>query len=304
MAKKKAKSNIQTAKKETMVSKLEVKNPQDQERISRIVGTVFIILGLILISFGIFSFVKYNRNPELNTAYQPPVLIGLKEITNEDTLTIKGSALEYEKVFIYINGEESARVNVSKSGEYEYTTPLEEGEYLISVAGVKGFPKRYISPQATAEKVIVDRTGPTLSKVKYPTEVGTKTFTVTGTVEKGATVTVKRGVEIYGGTCDEKGNFKISGIKLDEGPNVFAIVIKDLAGNEITTEEKIKTLYSSESSVNGNAVSDSTIPVAAGNLDDAQITLLGNMLMVIFGVLALVGASVSTSVMIYKKKNS
>ena len=98
MAKKKSKSSIQTApkniskKKESMLSKVEIKKPQDQERISRIVGTIFIVLGVLLISFGIYSFVKYNRNPEMNTTYESPVMVGVNELTKEDSVVIRCSA--------------------------------------------------------------------------------------------------------------------------------------------------------------------------------------------------------------------
>lgn len=302
MAKKKAKSTAQNIKKDSMVAKVEVKNPQDQERISRIVGTMFIVFGVILISFGIYSFIRYNRNPELNPEYQPPVIIGLKEVTNDELVTIKGSAIEYEKVFVYINGQEVERVNVSKDGSYEYTTPLEEGQYMVSVAGVKGFPKRYISPQTTGDTIIIDRTAPTLSDIKYPIEVGTKTFTVTGKIEKNAAVSIKRGTDVFGGVCDEEGNFKVSGIRLDEGSNIFTVVIRDEAGNEVVSDKKIKTIYSSSSSVNGDAVSDSTIPVADGNLDSAKMVMLGNILMIVFGIVALLGASGSTIYMLNKKR--
>lgn len=302
MAKKKVQSTAPYIKKDSMVSKVEVKNPQDQERVSRIVGTIFIVFGIILISFGIYSFIRYNRNPELNTDFQPPVIIGLKEVTNEETVTVKGSALEYDEVFVYVNGQEMERVDVQKDGSYEYTTPLEEGQYMISVAGVKGFPKRYISPQSSGDTITIDRTGPVLSEIKYPMEVGTKTFTVTGKIEENAKISIKRGTDVFGGVCDDKGNFKVSGIKLDEGSNVFSIVIQDEAGNEIVSDKKIKTIYSSDSSVNGNAVSDSKIPVADGNLDDAKMIILGNVLMTVFGIIALLGASGSTAYMLNRKR--
>ena len=311
MAKKKSKSSIQTApkniskKKESMLSKVEIKKPQDQERISRIVGTIFIVLGVLLISFGIYSFIKYNRNPEMNTTYESPVMVGVNELTNEDSVVIRGSASGYDQVFIYVDGEEIERVKVAKDGSYEYTVNLvDEGKYAITVAGVKGFPKRYISPVSETLYVTIDKTAPTISKIKYPTEVGTETFSLTGVVEPNAEVTVKRGTGLYRATCDENGNFKISGIVLEAGPNVFNIELKDEAGNETKVEEKVRVIYSENSSVNGEAVNDTSIPQAAGELDEAMSVLLGNKLMILFGILALIGMFSSTGVLLYRNRKA
>ena len=311
MAKKKSKSSIQTApkniskKKESMLSKVEIKKPQDQERISRIVGTIFIVLGVLLISFGIYSFVKYNRNPEMNTTYESPVMVGVNELTIEDSVVIRGSASGYDQVFIYVDGEEIERVKVAKDGSYEYTVNLvDEGKYAITVAGVKGFPKRYISPVSETLYVTIDKTAPTISKIKYPTEVGTETFSLTGVVEPNAEVTVKRGTGLYRATCDENGNFKISGIVLEAGPNVFNIELKDEAGNETKVEEKVRVIYSENSSVNGEAVNDTSIPQAAGELDEAMSVLLGNKLMILFGILALIGMFSSTGVLLYRNRKA
>lgn len=309
MAKKKSKSSIQTApkniskKKESMLSKVELKKPQDQERISRIVGTIFIVLGVLLISFGIYSFIKYNRNPEINTTYEVPVMVGVNTLTNQDSVVIRGSASGYDQVFVYVDGEEVARVKVTKDGSYEYTLNLvDEGKYAVAVAGVKGFPRRYISPISETLNVNIDKTAPTISRIKYPAEVGTETFSLTGVVEPNTVVTVKRGTGLYRATCDENGNFKISGIVLETGPNVFNIELRDEAGNETKIEEKVRVIYSEDSSVNGEAVDDSSIPVAAGELDEAMSTILGNKLMIIFGILALIGMFSSTGVLLYKNR--
>ena len=67
MAKKKNNIESKTAVQdyESMVSKVEVKNASeyDQDRVSRVLGTVFIVLGLAFVIYGIISFVRYNRNP-------------------------------------------------------------------------------------------------------------------------------------------------------------------------------------------------------------------------------------------------
>lgn len=306
MAKKKSKSANKTVSKKTsqesMVQKVAVKEPQDQEKISKIVGTVFIFLGIVLISYGIYSFVRFSRNPELDDTFDIPNLVGTEVLTNEDDIVVVGLADGYDQVFVYVDNEEVGRVKVEDDGAYEYTYPVEEeGRYAVSVAGVKGFPKRFISPQSDLYIVEVDRTAPELSSLDYPVEVGTETFTLVGNVEPNAQVTVRRGTDKYVGECDENGDFQIAEILLDEGPNVFGVEITDEAGNSVEVEEKVRIAYSLESDVNGNAVTDH-LPVASGELERAMGVIRENNLMAIFGLVAMLSLMFSSSFVLVKYK--
>ena len=313
MAKKKTKKvnenvNKITAKEvkkdESMLAKVEVKSPIDQEKVSKIVGTVFIVLGLLLIGYGVFSFVKYSRNPEFDQSLQAPSLTGTSVLTNEENITIKGLADGYNEVFVYVDNKEVGRVKVGKEGEFEYKYKVDqEGKYAVSVAGVKGFPKRHISPQSDMRVVTVDRTAPKLDSLNYASEVGTKTFTLAGKAEVGSEVVLKRGTSSYSAKSDENGDFEIKGISLDEGPNVYNVEIKDEAGNIAYSDEKVKVTYSVESDVNGDAVYDENgLPVASGNLEDALNEIFRNNLMLVFGFLALASFAVSTGIVINKSK--
>ena len=312
MAKKKSKSAKtskvskkvvkKTQPKDSMVSKVEVKKPDSQEKISRIVGTIFIFLGIVLIGYGIYSFVKFGRTPELDETLDTPSLSGTEVITNDENILIKGTADSFDEVFVYVDNEEVARVKVDAEGIFEYDYPVEdEGTYAVSVAGVKGFPKRYISLQSDMRMVEVDRTDPVLTEIDYPEEVGTESFTLVGNVEPNAEVIVTRGTDKYVATCDEQGDFKVTEILLDEGPNVFAVSIVDEAGNEVKLDDKVKVTYSSDSDVNGNAVTDE-IPVASGELEEAMQKLLGNNLMMLFGLIAIVAFFFSTGFAFLKYK--
>ena len=290
-------------KEESMVAKVEVKSPRDSERVSQIVGAIFIFLGVLLVAFGVYSFVKYSSTPELNESLVSPSVTEMASITKESTITVEGNATGYDTVYVYVNGEKVQNVKVGAKGEFKTDITLEnEGEYDIAVAGVKGFPKRYLSAQSLVEKVIVDKTAPLLTEKTYPQEVGTKTFTVTGVVEKDAQVIVKRGTDYYSATCDADGKFKIASIALDSGMNVFNVVVKDTAGNESVMDSEIKVTYSPESSVNGDAVNDSSLPVAAGEFSRMTDFLFGNNLVIVFGILALISGITTTSVLYVKSK--
>lgn len=290
-------------KEESMVAKVEVKSPRDSERVSQIVGAIFIFLGVLLVAFGVYSFVKYSSTPQLNESLVSPSVTELPTVTKDSTVSVSGNASGYDTVYVYVNGEKVKDAKVGAKGEFKTDVTLDkEGTYEITVAGIKGFPKRYLSAQSLVEDISVDKTAPILTDITYAKEVGTQTFTVSGTVEKDAQVMIKRGTDYYSATCDAQGNFKIVSIALDSGANVFNMVIKDSAGNETVLDGEIKVTYSPNSSVNGDAVTDSSLPVAAGEFSRMTDFLLGNNLVMIFGILALISGITTTSVLYVKSK--
>ena len=307
MAKKKNKTvkkdSTKKLKKESMVKKVEIKEPKDQEKLSRVVGGMFIFLGILLISYGIFSFIKFNKTPELDETLDLPSLAGTEMLTSAEEITIRGTATDFDQVFVYVDNDEVARVKIADDSTFEYLYSVEqEGKYAVSVAGVKGFPKRYMSSQSDMRIIEVDWTPPELVDLQYPVEVGTETFTVVGMVEPNCEATLRRGTDKYVGNCDEQGNFKIEGVVLeDDGPNIFTLEIADEAGNIIEIEEKVKVIYSMESDVDGNAVFDE-LPVASGELEAAMKVIKENNLMVLFGIIALAALMFSSMFVLVKYK--
>lgn len=310
MAKKKNNKNSKAAHKEVkstsevnMKEKVEVKQPisKSQDRVSRIVGSAFIGLGVLLVAFGVYSFIRFREEPTLDANLEAPVLSEVTSLTNGDRVIVRGQALGYDNVFVYVNDEKMESVKVNREGifEYEYVVSS-EGDYKIDVAGVKGFPNRNISVRSSAKTSVIDWSAPDVDTVtfKYGEETNKETFTLIGTGEVDATVTVQRGVATYEGMIDGEGNFRIEDIPLDEGKNVFGVSIKDLAGNEADLDTKIRVTYSPSGSVNGDAVVDENIPQAAGEFD----ALFGNQLMSLFALIALVAFSSTSAFLYYKRK--
>ena len=282
---------------ESMKSKVEIKSPEKnrQEKMSRIVGSVFIGLGVLLVAFGIYSFIRFREEPALNIDLEAPTLSEVTPLTNGKSITIRGKASGFEDVFIYSNDIKIGSTKVQDDGtfSYEYTVD-KEGEYIISAAGVKGFPNRVMSPRSDIKSAVVDWTKPDASKFTsvYGGETNKNTFTVAGNAEPLSTVTINRGTQSYSAVADNDGKYRIEGIALDEGKNVFTVTVKDKAGNETTIEEKIRVTYSPTGSINGDAVSgvsNENIPQAAGELD----TFIENQIMLIFAVIAIIAFGVS-----------
>lgn len=311
MAKKKNYNNIAPQKEpvnkatseNNMTSKVEVKQPENrsQERVSRIVGSAFIGLGVLLVAFGVYSFIRFREEPTIDANLESPMLEDVTSLTNGDRILIRGKASGYDNVFVYVNDEKvgNAKVDKDSAFEYEYMVTT-QGNYTVDVAGVKGFPARNMSVRSVVKEATVDWTAPSADSVvvKYGPETNKETFIVVGTAEPSSKISLVRGVSNYEALADSAGNFKIENIPLDEGKNVFTLSIKDLAGNETSVDEKIRVTYSPTGTVNGDAAIDKDLPQAAGELD----FLFGNQLMMVFALIALVGFSSSSAILYHKRK--
>jgi hypothetical protein len=294
--------------KDSMKEKIEIKSPSGVDKASRIVGTIFIGLGILLVAFGIYSFLKFRAEPTYNEELEAPTVESLSEITNAESITVKGKAPGYNSVALFVNDEKVDETRV-KDDQYEFTYEIEqEGEYSVSVAGLEGFPFREISPRSSASEAVVDRTAPNAENIelKYADETALSTFTLTGKTEPKVAIEVRRGVSTYQANADDNGEFKVEGIALDEGKNVFYLSLTDVAGNTVSLDEKVRISYSPGADLNGDGVSDDrdvagaddTLPQAAGELDN----LLIRNLMLIFGIASLFVFSGSSIYAFNRKK--
>jgi len=287
--------------KDSMVSKIEIQERRDNT-LPRIVGTLLIVLGILLIGYGVFSYFKSNKTPKLDEALTPPTTSETMAITNAEEILVKGEASEFDKVIVYVDNEEVGRAKVDKDGKYEYAYNIEEeGEYILSTAGLKGFLEKSITPQSSPIVITVDRTEPELKEINYSKEVGTDSFGVIGNAEEGSTVVLKRGTVVYEAEVDESGLFAIKDISLEEGLNVYSVEVKDRAGNVNEVEEKVEVTYSVESNVNGNAVVDENLPVASGELELALSIVRDGKIMLILGVIALMAFLASSGAVFVRR---
>lgn len=308
MAKKKNIKNAaqKTAKQEeSMKSKVEIKSSDKnkQERMSKVVGSIFIGLGVLLVAFGVYSFIRFREEPALDIELEAPTVSEVTPITSGEKIVIRGTAQSFDDVFVYVNDIKvgSVKVQDDSSFSYEYTVD-KEGEYVVSVAGVKGFPNRVIGPKSDFKVSIVDWTKPDPNKYSfvYGEETNKNTFIIAGDAEPLSTITVKRGTEMYSAVSDDQGKYRIENIALEEGKNVFTVSVKDQAGNEVVLDEKIRVTYSPTGDINGDAVAgvSDDIPQASGEFD----ALIGNQLMLIFAVVAVIAFGASYTYMYRKNK--
>ena len=285
--------------KKSMAEKVVIQR-RDNEMASRIVGTIFIIVGTILVGLGIYSFVTYKTEPKLDKDIKVPVLSEIDSATNKKSITLKGTADDVSKVRIFVNDELLDTVKVEDK-KFTYKWEIEdEGIYTIMVDGLKGFPKQKKSESSDAVMVTVDWTSPSKNiSLDYTEESASSSLLVKGTTEADTTVYVKRGTELFSTVSDNDGNFEITLTLEDEGKNVFNILLEDKAGNQTVPDEKIRVTYSPSADVDGDGTTDE-LPEASGNLSEALRDIAANNLMSIFGVLGLL-VMAGTSAVLYRK---
>lgn len=287
---------------ESMKSKVEIKQPnrRDQERISRLVGSLFIGVGVLLVAFGVYSFIRFREEPVLDESLSTPIITDITTLTNSDSISIKGRAEGFDSVFVYVNNQKKDSVRVNTGSTFDYTFKIDsEGTYTIALAGIKGFPSRVVSKLGESKPSTVDWTAPSKDSLslKYSAESNKGSVKISGSVEPNSTVEIKRGTAQYTTIANSDGEFLLTDVVLDEGKNVFSIVLKDQAGNEVTLDEKIRIEYSKDADVNGDAATDENIPQADGELS----LLIDNNLMLVFGILALISFIASATFVLKKK---
>lgn len=287
------------------------KTSSDEQMVSRVLGGFFVVVGLTLVALLIVMFIisrlPYRKDPNMPI----PTLEEIDEYTNDDEIDIKGEVIPGEKVALYQDGKLlDDRVEADDSGEFEFKDIDldEEGETKFEAVTVRGriFKKR--SEKSNSVETEVDRTKPS-SKVslEYDENASSDEVTIKGEAEKDSSVILKNDDNEYETKTDKDGNFEISGVKLEDGENEYEVRVKDKAGNEVKSSTKVKINRNGD--VNGDGATSATgtsggkLPESAGELDKAIEFLLGNKIMFVIGLAALLvfGAS-STGVYFYNKR--
>jgi len=293
-------------KQKTMSDKV-VLQKKDHEMASRVVGTIFIIVGTILVGLGIYSFVTYKIEPELDENLTTPILRELSSVTNDRIVELGGTAEGIQKVRIFLDDVLLETIKV-EDGKFKYEWEVEdEGIYAISIDGLKGFPRQKRSAISETTFLTVDRTPPSSNiSLEYPVEVVMESFLVEGVIDPNTTLILKRGTQSYSGVSDEDGNIELVISLLDEGKNVFGLLLRDEAGNETIPEEKVRITYSPRGDIDGNGVQgvSTEIPEASGNLLEAMKEVFNNQLMIFFGLLAILSMFITSVILVRKAKKN
>lgn len=281
------------------------------ENVARVLGVIFIVIGLGLIIFliggFIFSKLPYRVDPNLPI----PTLDETEEHTNKDAIDVSGNVLPGEEVALY-QDEERLKDTVETDEEgnfvFEEVELSEEGETTFKAAVVRGGIFKQRSEYSNDVMTFIDWTSPSSQlSLEYEALSIDGKVDVKGTAEPNTVIIVESDTEKYEVTVDESGEFELKGIALSAGENSFEVRIKDRAGNEVLAAKKVEVTYEA-GDINGDGVSvagaSTQLPESAGELEAALEFLSGNQLMLAMAALALGGFALSSiGVRIHSRKS-
>lgn len=151
-------------------------------------------------------------------------------VTNEETITVEGTASPATELRLLNNGEEVGSTEIDETGEFAFDTDLNEGmNEFTAVTLIDGEEAKSSEPIT----VILDTIAPDLilENPEDGDKINRETVTVEGRVsDKNLDAVLVNGQEteiLEDGTFAER-------ILLDEGQNVIEVSATDLAGNETT----------------------------------------------------------------------
>ena len=184
---------------------------------------------------------NYMIRADVSYEVVPPVITSPADgtFTNEDTVTVTGTAAPTTTVTLYNNDQEVGTVSVGDDGTFSKTITLLQGENIITATASTD---NGTTDPSQPVKVILDQEKPTL-EITSPADgakTNHETITVEGTVNDSHLDTVK--VNGQKATVNDDGTYS-KRIMLDEGDNVIRVVATDKAGNKTTKRITVKAKF-------------------------------------------------------------
>ena len=161
-------------------------------------------------------------------------------ITNDNTLTLTGTAEASATVKVYDGATLLGTATADGSGNWTYTTAaLTNGAHSLTATATDVAGNT--SAASSALSVTIDTSAPVTPAIaSYSTDSGTagdgitndNTLTLSGTAEANATVKVYDGVTLLGSaTADGSGNWSYTTAALTNGAHSLTATATDVAGN-------------------------------------------------------------------------
>ncbi len=170
----------------------------------------------------------------------PPQLDSLPDATNSAEITIKGSAVNGDKVQLFLNGKKFKETDITANNSFTFTNVrLEKGANTIKARTVLEDGK--LSRYSDSISIYYLSDPPELS-IYFPSDGQSFTkennpIRISGKTSQSAKVTVND----FWAIVDDEGNYHYT-LLLKGGENYIKVKAVDKAGN--TTEKEIKVTYS------------------------------------------------------------
>ena len=236
-----------------------------QEKASKLLGKILILVGVILIFFSIWQLIK--RIPAITSSkVQAPQLLSQTPIySTSEEITIKGKTKPKANVLIFENNTQITEAKADSDGYFTTLLRLKEGKHELALqTQTQILFLKLRSKEKTPLLVVVDKTAPEVSKVT--SKVSKDKIYISGEVTEDSVLVVQNESTRIVEKNIAKGPFKIAiGLKNLKTPNLYIFAI-DKSGN-ISKAAKLHlniNLDKIQKTQKGG-----TLPNSAGSLEDA-----------------------------------
>src|SRR6185369_5139481 len=208
-------------------------------------------------------------------------------ITNDNTLTLTGSAEANATVKVYDGVTLLGSATASGAGAWSFTTAaLTNGAHSLTATATDVAGNT--SAASGALSVTIDASAPATPAIgSYSTDSGTagdgitndNTLTLTGSAEANATVKVYDGVTLLGSvTADGSGNWSYTTAALTNGAHSLTATATDVAGNTSAASGALSVTIDTAAPVVPTIAAYSTDSGTAGDgiTNDSTLTLTGS----------------------------
>ncbi|MGY3614441.1 Ig-like domain-containing protein [Bradyrhizobium sp. USDA 10063] len=155
-------------------------------------------------------------------------------ITNDNTLTLKGTAQANATVKVFDGNTQIGSVKADGSGNWSLTTAaLQDGAHsFTATAGSTGTTATAASATSAALAVTIDTKAPTAPALKANSVVDTNHVLLSGTAEAGSVIKVYDGSNVVGTTeVGTNGSWSVTTSGLSNGTHDLIAKATDVAGN-------------------------------------------------------------------------
>jgi len=230
-------------------SRLNRRNNDQVTKKTVLLGILTIILAIGVLVFGLPLLIRFSiflgqgkSSKTVADKVLPPLaprLVLPFEATNTATVAIQGFAEAKVNVELFKNDVSVGKTEVTDNGDFGFSgINLDTGDNNFTA--VASTDKTGSGEKSSPVDLVYDTTPPNLV-LTNPSEdslsVDSADFDITGTTDKGSSVTINGHVAMV----DDNGNFKLKW-QLNTGENDLEIVAQDAAGNQ--TRKTIKITYS------------------------------------------------------------
>nr|BAD99234.1 SC protease [Bacillus sp. KSM-LD1] len=190
---------------------------------------------------------NYMIRATVNFEVTPPTVTSPVDgtFTNQEVVTVEGSAAPTTTVHVLNNGEEVAEVATSDQGTFNVDIELQQG---VNVLTTKASTANGTTEESEPITVVLDQEAPELAitSPENNSKTNRETVTVTGTVSDENLDFVKvngRDVAVNDGQYSQR-------VMLENGENIITVVAQDKAGNSTEASVVVDAKYTAPAITN------------------------------------------------------